>query len=286
MNLQHLRYFLAVMETGSVSRAADGLGITQPTLSLALKRLEAEFGTRLFTPHGRGIKPLPAARHLEERARLAVRALADARRDLAGLASGGLKVGVLPSLAAPWLPRLISCRTGGFEIVEAAPDELERQLHSGALDLALTVSPLREGVVRKVLLREPYALFVGPLHPFAGRRSVRLPELDGQPFVLRQSCERLGNGRRLLLAAGGRLKLVAKTTQEATAAALVTSDVGCTLAPWSWHCSGARRVGVDGLGLERAVILAWKKATVHAASIADIARKLLTLGPGGPNRAG
>lgn len=274
MNLQHLRYFLAVMDSGSVSRAADRLGITQPTLSLALKRLETEFGVRLFAPDGRGITPLPAARHLDQRARLALRALLEAKRDLAGLSSSAVRVGVLPSLAAAWLPRLLSSWSGGFEIVEAAPDELGRQLETGAIDLALTVAPLRQGVMRKILLREAYVLFAGPLHPFAGRRSVRLAELDRQAFILRRSCERLGSGRKPLQAAGVTLKVVAKTTQEATAAALVAADVGCTLAPSSWHCPGAQRIEVDGLGLERTVVLAWSKGSRQARVIADIARHL------------
>ena len=61
MNVQHLRYFLKVMETGSISRAAGLLGVTQPTLSVALKRIEQEFGARLFAPDGRGIRPLVPA---------------------------------------------------------------------------------------------------------------------------------------------------------------------------------------------------------------------------------
>jgi DNA-binding transcriptional LysR family regulator len=139
--------------------------------------------------------------------------------------------------------------------------------------------------MRKVLLREPYVLFVGPMHPFAGRRSVPIAELDGQSFVLRQSCERLGNGRRVLQVAGVHLKVVAKTTQEATAAALVVADVGCTLAPRSWHCPGAYRADVDGLALERAVILAWKASNAHAGAMAGAARRLIVLASGSSDHA-
>lgn len=275
MNLQHLRYFLAVMDAGSVSRAADLLGVTQPTLSLALKRLEAEFGTRLFAPEGRGIKPLPAARQLEVRVRQAVRTLSDARRDLAGLSSERLRLGLLPSLAAAWLPRLLSSGSDAFEIVETAPDEIDRQLKSGALDLGLSIAPTREGLARKILLRESYVLFAGATHPFAGRRSVRLAELGGQAYVLRQSCERLGSGRRLLQAAGVRLNVVAKATQESTAATLVAAGVGCTLAPASWHCPDAQRIDVDGLDLERTVVLAWSKGNPQSKAIADVSRRLV-----------
>lgn len=273
MNIRHLRYFLMVMETGSVSRAASILGVTQPTLSIALKGLEQEFGTRLFAPDGRGIRPLAGAKQLEVRVRLAVRILSEARRDLTGIGSAALKIGLLQSLAENWLPGLRSAWDGPIEIVEALSDELERQVKGGAVDMALTALPASWRLPHRLLFREPYMLFVGPTHLLAGRRTVSLAELDQQPFVLRQCCEKLGTGRRLLDAAHVRFKVIARARQEATAAALVSSGVGCTLAPRSWHRPGMQAVKVAGLPLERTVALIWR-TKANADMAADIARKL------------
>jgi len=273
MNIRHLRYFLMVMETGSVSRAASVLGVTQPTLSIALKRLEQEFGTRLFAPDGRGIRPLAGAKQLEARARLAVRVLSEAKRDLTGIASVTLKIGLLQSLAENWLPALGNAWDGPVEIVEALADELERQVRGGALDMALTALPASWRLPHKLLFHEPYMLFVGPMHIFAGRQTVSLTDLDQQPFVLRQCCEKLGTGRRLLDEARVRFKVIARARQEATAAALVSSGVGCTLAPRSWHRPGMHAVRVAGLPLERTVALIWR-AKANAEKAASIARKL------------
>jgi|GEM_PF-7001515 len=273
MNVRHLRYFLTVMETGSISRAASLLGVTQPTLSVALKRIESEFETRLFAPDGRGIRPLPDARLLEDRVRLAVRVLSEAKRDLAGIAPAALKIGLLQSLSESWLPMLGRAWNGPVTIVEALSDELKKQVRGGALDLAFTVLSPEDRSPHKVLFHEPYMLFVGPVHLFAGRRSIGLAELNGQPFVLRECCERLGSGRRLLDAAQVRFKIVAKTRQEATAAALVAAGVGCTLAPKSWLRPGLHAVKVEGLSLERAVGLMWK-TKVNEERAADIAKKL------------
>jgi DNA-binding transcriptional LysR family regulator len=273
MNLQHLRYFLKVMETGSVSRAADLLGLTQPTLSLALKRVEQEFGVRLFAPDGRGIRPLASAKLLEDRVRLAVRVLSEAKRDLSGSAPAALNIGILPSLAENWLPRLGNAWDGPVAIVEALSDELEKQVKGGAVDLALTALSPGERLPRRVLFHEPYMLFVGAMHLFAGRRTVGLAELDRQPFVLRQCCERLGSGRRLFEQAHVRFKVVAKTRQEATAAALVAAGVGCTLAPKSWLHPDLRAVKVEGLSLGRTVGLMWK-TKANEGRVAGIARSL------------
>jgi DNA-binding transcriptional LysR family regulator len=273
MNIQHLRYFLKVMETGSISRAAGLLGVTQPTLSVALKRIEQEFGARLFAPDGRGIRPLAGAKLLEDRVRLAVRVLSEAKRNLTGSAPAALKIGLLQSLAENWLPRLGNAWDGPVAIVEALSDELEKQVRGGAIDLALTALSPGERLPHRVLFHEPYMLFVGPMHLFAGRRTVGLAELDRQPFVLRQCCERLGSGRRLLDAALVRFKVVAKTRQEATAAALVAAGVGCTLAPKSWFRPGLRAVKVEGLSLERTVGLIWK-TKANEGRAAGIARNL------------
>jgi DNA-binding transcriptional LysR family regulator len=190
MTLQQLRYFLAMMETCSVSRAAAICAVTQPTLSVALRRLEEEFGTQLFVPDGRGLRPLPVARRLEAHVRSAVGAIAEARRELAQDRSRPLRIGLLPSLASAWLTGLSKVCDNHAEFTEAAADELERLVAGGRLDLALTAWSGRSGSNRHEVLREPYQLFVGPAHEFAGRRRVRIADLHSQAFVLRTAWQR------------------------------------------------------------------------------------------------
>jgi DNA-binding transcriptional LysR family regulator len=274
MNVQHLRYFITVMETGSVSRAAGALGITQPTLSAALKRLEIEFGTKLFAPHGRGIRPLPGAKLLEERIRPALRALSEAKRDLSGVAPAAVKFGLLQSLAETWAPAL----AGGnyecpIEITEGLPAELERKLLDGAIDAALSTMPIQRGLQGRPLFNEPYLLFTSPTHPLAGRQTLHLQELNLQPFVMRQSCERLANGHQLFEAARMRVKVVARTRQESTAAALVAAGIGCTIAAKSWRRQGLRAIKIVGFSLDRTIAVIWKTKD-KAALAASLIRKI------------
>ena len=90
---------------------------------------------------------------------------------------------------------------------------------------------------------------------------------DGGPSVLRSLTG------RLLDAAHVRFKVVAKTRQEATAAALVAAGVGCTLAPKSWLRPGLRAVKVEGLSLERTVGLMWE-TKANEGRAAGIAKNL------------
>ncbi len=69
MNLRQLRYFLAITDRGSITSAAEVLGVAQPALSLHLKNMEAELGTKLLERHAAGVTPTEAGRLLASRAR-------------------------------------------------------------------------------------------------------------------------------------------------------------------------------------------------------------------------
>lgn len=266
MNIQHLRYFLMMMETGSVSRAAERLGITQPTLSVALKRLESEFGVPLFAPDGRGLRALPSAKQLEQYATMAVRALAEAKRDLDKTASDRLRIGLQPSISQSLLTAIVKSWAGPIQIVEASLEELSNQVKNEMLDLALTTLPDHRGLPHHAILREPFKLFVGPTHELARQRTVTVSALQQLPFILRQSCERTGTGRRLMDIARVRFNIVAKTTQETTAAAMVAVGLGATLAPRSWGFPGLTALEVTDLPLERTIGLIWKSSLGARAS--------------------
>jgi DNA-binding transcriptional LysR family regulator len=168
MNVQHLRYFLAMMETGSVSRAAERIGITQPTLSVALKRLESEFGVQLFAADGRGLRALPSAKRLEQYARMAVQALSEAKRDLDKGASDRLRIGLLSSLSPGWLTAMVKAWDGPIQIVEASVEELQEQISRESLDIVLTALPDQPNSPHHFILREPFKLFAGKTHELAG----------------------------------------------------------------------------------------------------------------------
>lgn len=84
MDVHHLRYFLAVVDHGSVSGAAAGLGVTQPTISQAIRTLEADLGALLFHRIGRGMVPTSAGEALVGSARRVLRGISSARGVLPG----------------------------------------------------------------------------------------------------------------------------------------------------------------------------------------------------------
>src|SRR5690348_9488332 len=142
MELRHLRYFVAIAEEGSFTRAAERLWVAQPGLSTQMRRLEAELGVQLFERHPRGVVLTQAGELFLGRARAAVSAAEVALgtgRDLDSGVIGSLRLGLAGgarwALASELLLRFGRERPGvELTVVEAHGLALWRDLRAGRLD--------------------------------------------------------------------------------------------------------------------------------------------------------
>jgi DNA-binding transcriptional LysR family regulator len=193
VQLQQLRYVVAVADEGRFTRAAARLHVAQPSISSAVAALEHELGAPLFyrdrsevTLTGAGEVFLPWARQV-----LAdCEAGAAAVRDLLGLERGRLVLGATPSLATNLLPSVIAqfhTDHPGLELTvdEAGSQDLVGRLEKGEMDLAVVILPIdRPWVESSPLMEEELVLAVDRDHPYAGRRSIRVVELEQVPLVM------------------------------------------------------------------------------------------------------
>lgn len=193
MELRRLRYFLAVAEKLSFTRAADQLRVTQPTLSHQIKALEEEIGTTLFDRVGRKIYLTPSGEALREYARQALNAITSATTaisELEGLAHGTLAIGVFESFSGSLLPPLLAefsrLYPGVHVTVHQLPSgQLEEELDKGNLDLGIAYSPpATNHVVAEKLFDEPLVLVVGAGHPLARKKKIHMTALNGEPLML------------------------------------------------------------------------------------------------------
>ncbi|SJN07989.1 putative lysR-family transcriptional regulator [Leucobacter sp. 7(1)] len=163
MNLDQLRSFVEVAQTGHFTRAAEHLHLAQPSLSRQISTLERELGVELFH-RVRGNVALTSAG--ERLLPLARRMLADAdtarneMAELAGLRRGRIRLGATPTLCTSLVAEVIAEfheRYPGvdIEILERGSRTLLSALMEGALDLALIVTSVSSGEARAVLDREP-----------------------------------------------------------------------------------------------------------------------------------
>jgi len=194
VELRHLRYFVAVAEELSFTRAAERLHIAQPPLSTQIRRLEDELGVALFDRSRRAIRLTDAGEVLLGEAR---RLLAQVEQALkatrnAGVGeTGRLTIGFVPSASTTALPehlRAFRTRYPGVELFlrELPPDQLIAQLHAGALDLCFLYLPFDdERLERVVVAREPLVAALPADHPLAGGRgALPVAALRAEPFVL------------------------------------------------------------------------------------------------------
>jgi LysR family hydrogen peroxide-inducible transcriptional activator len=193
MEIHQLRYFCAVARVGSFTRAADELGIAQPSLSQQIRALEKKVGVPLFERLGRGLRLTVGGEALREAALNILRQVAVAENSLAALSEGvrgRLRVGVLPTILPYWIaPRIAEFREQfpdvELQLIEDLTPRLIEQLQSGDLDVAVAILPVKNpDIVCSELFREPLLLAVAKEHPLAGKSAVGLNELGDERLLL------------------------------------------------------------------------------------------------------
>ncbi|MER6910124.1 LysR substrate-binding domain-containing protein [Streptomyces sp. NPDC000594] len=170
LELRHLRYLLAVAEHANFTRAAEGLRISQPTLSQQIKQLERTVGAQLLDRGGRTVSLTDAGEIYARHARGALRDLAAAERavlDVADLSRGHLRLAVTPTFTAylvgPLTAELHSRHPGiTLEVREMSQDRIEAGLAADGIDLGIAFDgPHPPGIAATPLFLESLGLVVG-----------------------------------------------------------------------------------------------------------------------------
>jgi DNA-binding transcriptional LysR family regulator len=193
MELRHLRYFVAIAEERSFTRAAERLWVAQPGLSTQMRRLEAELGIKLFERHTRGADLTRAGELFLDRAR-AVLTAADVAgatgRDLEAGLTGSLRLGIASEArwggAADLLQRFSHERPGvELSVLEAYGGTLWRDLRDGRLDALVAPTGHASPDLRSLELgSEPWVVLIGTGHPLAGIGPVAVEDLAGEAIAV------------------------------------------------------------------------------------------------------
>lgn len=190
MHLDELGWFVVLAETEHVTDAAAELNISQPTLSRALARLEAQLGTPLFDRVNRRLHLNAYGQILVEHARRSIAEIRSATERIAALRdpdTGTVRLMFLHSQASWFIPDLLrrfraEAPRVQFDLVQGAAHEIVDALANGQVDLAIT-SPRPDGYRWRGLYVERLCLAVPRGHRFAGRARIRLVDAGGEPFV-------------------------------------------------------------------------------------------------------
>jgi len=193
LELRHLRYFVAIAEEGSFTRAGERLWVAQPGLSTQIRRLEAELGVKLFERHTRGVDLTEAGELFLERVRLALTAVETASatgRDLEAGLIGSLRLGVAGGarwrLTSDLLQRFTRERPGvELTLLEGHGGTLWRDLRDRRLDAVLAPAGHASPDLRTMELgSEPWVVLMGTGHPIAGIGALAASALEGERIAV------------------------------------------------------------------------------------------------------
>lgn len=190
---RQVRYFLAVAEHGSFTRAAMALHVSQPALSQRIKELEESLGAQLFDRSGRATQLTDAGKAYASYARKALRDLEEGRRaihDLGDLSRGALRIGATPTFTSYFAGPLIEAFHEQYPNVtlslrEMPQDRIEALLIDDVLDIGIAFTDVRSAEIEAVpLMVETLALIVGRQHPLAKKRKVKAAAIANESMIL------------------------------------------------------------------------------------------------------
>ena len=239
MNLRDLRYLLAVAEHEHFGRAAAACEVSQPTLSVQIRKLEELLGVALFERTSRAVVPTPACDQLIGHARAAVAetdAIFAVASNLRDPLAGRIRLGIIPTLAPYLLPLVFAPLRDALPTLEVEPWEdqtaaLLKRLHAHELDAALLATEVTApDLESRVLFAEPFLAALPPEHPLAGRDVVAEADLARDILVLADGhCLR----DQALEACGGAgaLSGTLRATSLSTLLNMVAAGYGTTLIP-------------------------------------------------------
>jgi DNA-binding transcriptional LysR family regulator len=297
VQLQQLRYFLAVAETRHFTQAADNLGVAQPTLSKQIHTLEASLGAPLFERVRGAVSLTVAGQALLPLAQRMV-ADADAARtavsDIVGLRRGEVRLGATPSLCSSLVPEVLrTFRTSHpsiqLYVIEGSSQDLIENLHAHKLDLALIVQSTPDELLEAAPVLRESLVVASPLSAPTPYEQIALSELEHTPLVMfRAGYDIRGATLEACRMAGFTPKFSVEGGEMDAVLAFVEAGLGVALVPSMVLVNRPllRATPLAPPGMQRTIALAHRRGAVlpHAAEalratlLAHIATQQLPLG--------
>ena len=193
MTLTELRYIVTLAQEQHFGRAADRCYVSQPTLSIAVKKLEDELGVALFERTKSRVQPTPLGEQIVAQANLvleqtaAIKDLADAGKDqLSSPLSVGAIFTIGPYLLPKFIPHLQQLASKmPLYVEEGYTHNLRKKLRNGELDVIIVALPFVEpDVVTQALYDEPFVVLMPKDHPLAAKEALDPNDLNDQQLLL------------------------------------------------------------------------------------------------------
>ena len=241
MNLRDLKYLVALAELRHFGKAAEACFVSQPTLSMQIRKLEEELGVALFERAPRKVMLTPAGQDMVQRASrilAEVEQMKEAARRSKDPEAGTLRLGVFPTLGPYLLPHVVPQLRERFpqlelQLVEEKSDILLQRLREGRLDAALLALPLHdEQLHAEFLFEEPFVFAAPAQHPLAQGATLSMDALTDETLLLLEDGHCLRDqALDVCRLSGAQEKAGFRATSLETLRQMVAAGAGVTLLP-------------------------------------------------------
>lgn len=241
MDIRNLEYFIEVARRKSFSQAAEAIHISQPSISRAIKELEAQFGVTLFYRNTKYVELTDAGEFILEQAQQVVSSFENIGTRLEGLTkmqAGKLHIGLPPITAVTTFAHLLSAFRKKYpkiriQLYEFGPKKIETSIQDGLLDMGIFTPDEGSELYEKVWFeKDPLKVIVHPAHRLAQRDIINYQDLIDEEFILYNSDYKLydiivGGCKQ----AGFTPKIALETSQREMMTQMVATNYGIALLP-------------------------------------------------------
>jgi len=285
MEMHQVRYFLAAANSLSFTRAAEACHVSQPALTTAIKKLEAQLGTPLFYREGKqivltefGRRMQPCLSQILEQAKTAESIAKDFRL----LNQVPIRLGVMSSIGPMRIASLLAefqRQSPGVEVAvrDGAPEALAAQLDADEIDVAVlnALDGLGDNYRAEPLYTEHYVVLLPPEHPLIARNVIALRDLSEQPYVDRLSCELREIVMGVCSDMGVKLYARFRSERDEWVQGMVMANIGFAFMPEFsvTHPESVRRPLVDP-AVERTISLITVSGRRHSPAVAAFVRTI------------
>ncbi len=257
MDTRTLRYFITVYEELNLSAAAQRCSISQPSISAAVQQLETELDRQLFIRHSRGVNPTYSGKLLYP---YALKVLNDIRtiKDLFQQETISLpfKIGLMPFLSGERIGQFIKELLNSIEGLDLTIVDWNEAADARIISSTMVA---RDERFHK-LWQDEYVLALPENHSLAGKKNIKLKQIDGLPFISRTFCDAVESWNLAVQKQGIKINTKAVVSNEEYALDMVASGLGISLVPSHSTASRSDIVtrNINDVKLERVIGLACK----------------------------
>ncbi|WP_218311078.1 LysR family transcriptional regulator [Alteromonas antoniana] len=240
VSYRNMLAFIRVAESATFAEAAEKLHLTQPALSSAIKKMEAQMGGKLFSRSTRRIHLTPEGETLLPTAKRLIDEWDETFQDMQNLFAvrqGKLTLAAMPSFAESRLPDILSQYHSQYpnirlRIVDVVMEEVIESVLSGRAELGFTFEPeLMDGLVFSPMFDDCFVAVVHQDHPLAGEKSIELQHCFSYPFIAMNRGSAVRKWTEQAAAQHGNLNIIAETGQLGSLGQLIAQGLGMSVVP-------------------------------------------------------